>query len=94
MSDPRPRRGVRRALLVTAAIALAVVAARVYLDAATHGHRRGDGSLWQPPGSFVTIERWVGATRPTRWGRPIEYAVALSLGLTSLVALIKALRER
>jgi hypothetical protein len=94
MSTFRLSPRVRRAVLLTTTIALAALAARVYVDAATHGHRRGDGSLEQPAGSFVTVERWVGATHPTRWGRPAEYTAAFALGVASLAALLRALRSK
>lgn len=86
--------GVRRLLLVVASAVLAVAAGLTYLDAASHAYRRGDGTARQPPGAFVTLERWVGATRPTRWARPAEYVAVALLGLGAVLSIRRALKMR
>ena len=85
---------VRRLTLLLGSAVLLAVASLVYLDAASHAYRRGDGTARQPPGAFVTLERWIGATRPTTWARPAEYVAVAVLTVGAVLILGKALKPR
>lgn len=84
---------LRRTVNLVGFATLLVLSGLVYLDAASHAYRRGDGTPQQPPGAFVTLERWIGATRPTRWARPVEYGAAALLGIGAVLALRRALQS-